>query len=102
MDIEQAIEIIHNGLVSETSVPAQLRANRYLDSKKLEQVRNALDFASDYYKEETLVPKKIALAMVDIYGAFSFKKGFFEDKMLIELEDIGIELQEKAMELFSE
>ena len=102
MDIEQAIEIIYNGLVSENSVPVQLRANRYLDLEKLEQVRKALDFATNYYIGETHVPKKIAMAMVDIYGAFSFKKGFFEEKMLVELEDIGIELQEKAMELFSE
>lgn len=39
--------------------------------------------------------------MVDIQGAFFFQSGF-EEQMLEELEDIGIELQEKALELFSE
>ena len=47
-----------------------------------------------------MIPKKLAIAMVDIQGAFFFKSGF-DEKMLIELEDIGIELQEKALELFS-
>ena len=102
MNIEQAIETIYSGLVSENSVPVQLSARRYLDLEQLDQVRKALEFALEYYKDKEYVPKKIAMAMVDIYGAFSFKKGYFEDKVLVELEDIGIELQEKAMELFSD
>lgn len=100
MNIEEAINIIYDGLVSPNSVPVQLASHRILDRKLLEQVRNALDFAIEYYKKEDLIPKKIAIAMVDIQGAFFFKSGF-EEKMLIELEDIGIELQEKALELFS-
>ena len=102
MRIEQAIDIIYNGLVSENSVPVKLRAYRELDLEQLDQVKKALAFALEYYRDKKFVPKKIAMAMVDIYGAFSFKKGDFEDKTLQELEDIGIELQEKAMELFSE
>lgn len=101
MDIEQAIDIIYTGLVSENSVPVKLASYRILDLEMLDQVRKALDFAIKYYKGNTLVPKKIALAMVDIQGAFFFQNGF-EEEMLEELEDIGIELQEKALELFSE
>jgi len=76
--------------------------NRELDSDLLNQVRVALDVLTHYCKDKETVPKKLALAMVDIYGAFSFQTGYFEDEILEELEGIGIELQEKAMELFSE
>lgn len=100
-NIEQAVDIIYTGLVDVKSVPVQLRSFRILDLEMLDKVRDALDFAIKYYKGKTSVPKKIAIAMVDIYGAFIFKDGF-EEEMLRKLEDIGIELQEKAIELFSE
>ncbi|MGA3674594.1 hypothetical protein [Lysinibacillus agricola] len=102
MDIQEAIEIIYIGLVSENSVPVKLRTNRELDSDLLNQVSEALNVLTHYYKDKETVPKKLALAMLDIYGAFSFQTGYFEDEILEELEGIGIELQEKAMELFSE
>jgi len=102
MGTEEAIAIVYDGLVSENSVPVKLRTNRELDSDLLNQVREALDVLTQYYKDKETVPKKLALAMVDIYGAFSFQAGYFNDEFLKELEGIGIELQEKAMELFSE
>ena len=97
MDIEQAIETIYTGLVSEESVPVKLRAFRELDR----EVQEALSFAIEYYKGKSLVPKKLAMAMVDIFGAFCFNSGFSE-KELRELEDIGMKLQEQALELFDE
>ena len=101
MDIEQAIETIYTGLVSEESVPVKLRALRELDREMLGQVQEALSFAIEYYKGKPLVPKKLAMAMVDIFGAFCFNSGFSE-KELRELEDIGMKLQEQALELFDE
>ena len=102
MGKEEAIAKIYDGLVSENSVPVKLRTNRELDSDLLNQVREALDVVTRYYKDKETVPKKLAVAMVDIYGAFSFQTGYFDDKLLEEVEGIGIELQEKATELFSE
>ena len=49
MDIEQAIETIYTGLVSEESVPVKLRAFRELDREMLGQVQEALSFAIEYY-----------------------------------------------------
>ena len=59
MDIEQAIETIYTGLVSEESVPVKLRAFRELDREMLGQVQEALSFAIEYYKGKALVPKKL-------------------------------------------
>ncbi|MFT9818255.1 hypothetical protein [Lysinibacillus sp. NPDC056185] len=102
MGTEEAIAIIYDGLVSENSVPVKLRTYRELDFDLLNQVREALDVLTQYYKDKETVPKKLAIAMVDINSAFSFQAGYFDDKFLEELEGIGIELQEKAIELFSE
>ena len=102
MNIEQAVDTIYNGLVSESSIPVRLRSHMELDLKQLDSVQKALDYAIEYYKEESFIPKKVALALFDVYGAFSFKEGCFDDDFLVKLEDIGLELQEKALELFSE
>ena len=101
MNIEQAVELIYTGLVSEESVPVKLRAFHELDRELLAQVQEALDFAIEYYKGEPLIPKKLAAALVDIYGAFYFNSGFSENE-LRELEDIGMDLQEKSIELFED
>lgn len=79
----------------------KLRAFRELDREMLGQVQEALSFAIEYYKGKSLVPKKLAMAMVDIFGVFCFNSGFSE-KELRELEDIGMKLQEQALELFDE
>ncbi len=59
MDIEQAIDIIYTGLVSEKSVPVRLASFRILDIGMLDHVREALDFATKYYKGKPFVPKKL-------------------------------------------
>ena len=43
MNIEQAVELIYTGLVSEESVPVKLRAYHELDRELLAQVQEALD-----------------------------------------------------------
>ena len=60
-------------------------------------MQEALDFAIEYYKGEPLIPKKLAAALVDFY----FNSGFSENE-LRELEDIGMDLQEKSIELFED
>ena len=59
MDIEQAIDIIYTGLVSEKSVPVRLASFRILDIGMLDHVREALDFATKYYKGKPFVKKKL-------------------------------------------
>lgn len=101
MNIEQAIDIVYTGFIGKDSVPDQLKFSRKLDLEKLGQVREALDVVEKYYEDTPFVPKKIAMAMVDLQGAFFFKNGF-EEEMLRKLEDIGMEFQEKALKIFSE
>lgn len=46
MDIEQAIDIIYTGLVSEKSVPVRLASFRILDIGMLDQVRECIGFCN--------------------------------------------------------
>ena len=101
MNIEQALDIVYTGFIGKDSVPDQLKSSRKLDLEKLGQVREALDVVEKYYEDTPFVPQKIAMAMVDLQGAFFFKNGF-EEEMLRKLEDIGMEFQEKALKIFSE
>lgn len=56
---------------------------------------------AEIYADEIMVPKVLGLALMDVYGMFSFREGMYSKDELIKLEDIGIELQEKAINLFS-
>lgn len=56
---------------------------------------------AEIYAGEIMVPKVLGLALMDVYGMFSFREGMYSKDELIKLEDIGIELQEKAINLFS-
>ena len=69
--------------------------------KEIEELYKALDFLAEIYAGEIMVPKVLGLALMDVYGMFSFREGMYSKDELIKLEDIGIELQEKAINLFS-
>ncbi|MCV5513953.1 hypothetical protein OFN04_32970, partial [Escherichia coli] len=68
---------------------------------EIEELYKALDFLAEIYADEIMVPKVLGLALMDVYGMFSFREGMYSKDELIKLEDIGIELQEKAINLFS-
>jgi hypothetical protein len=102
MTEKEAIEIIYEGLIGPNSIPVNLRMKEELNYTKLDAVRNATTFLIQFYKKSLLIPKKLALCFIDVYGVFSFKEGFYPEEKLIEYEDIGIELQNLADKLFGE
>lgn len=100
MEIKEAINIVYDGLVGENSIPTDLRMKNGLDYEKLSRVREAINYLISEYSSKLEIPKKLAIAFVDIYGAFQFKKGFYSEKELDEYEKLGIEFQDLAYELF--
>ncbi|WP_323867627.1 hypothetical protein [Xenorhabdus szentirmaii] len=52
---------------------------------EIENLYHALDFLVGFYHEKTEIPKKLVLAFVDVYGAFSFREGMYDEKMLNKL-----------------
>ncbi|PHM60572.1 hypothetical protein Xsto_03862 [Xenorhabdus stockiae] len=101
MNEDIAKNIVFDKLLGENSIPVRLRTKSSFSMDEVEILYNALDFLIDFYHEKTDIPKKLALAFVDVYGAFSFREWMYDEKMLNELEDIGIELQDKATQLLS-
>ncbi|WP_228860253.1 hypothetical protein [Xenorhabdus sp. PB61.4] len=101
MNEDIAQNIVFDKLLGENSIPVRLRTKNSFSMDEIKILYHALDFLIDFYHDKTEIPKKLALAFVDVYGAFSFREGMYDEEMLNELEDIGIELQDKAIQLLS-
>ncbi|EEJ7236601.1 TPA: hypothetical protein O7X39_004526 [Salmonella enterica] len=101
MDKDTALKIVIDKLLGDDSIPVRLRLKKSFSDEELEELYESLDFLAEVYVDESMVPKVLGLALMDVYGMFSFREGMYSKEKLIELEDIGIELQEKAIKLFS-
>ncbi|ASG72504.1 hypothetical protein EXA76_22915 [Salmonella enterica subsp. enterica serovar Stanleyville] len=101
MNKEIALKIVIDKLLGDNSIPVRLRLKRDFSDDEVEDLYKALDFLSEVYADEPTVPKILGLALMDLYGMFSFREGMYSKDKLIKLENIGIELQEKAINLFS-
>ncbi len=78
-----------------------MRGKSLWNKGEFDELLAAIDFLTTEWADKDTVPKRIALAFVDIYGAFSFKDGFYPKDEQEFLEDMGIMLQEKATDLFA-
>ncbi|EGO8362052.1 hypothetical protein EYW98_22430 [Escherichia coli] len=101
MDKEIALKIVVDKLLGNDSIPVRLRLKKDFSDDEVENLYKALDFLAEIYADEIMVPKVLGLALMDVYGMFSFRDGMYSKDKLIKFEDIGIELQEKAINLFS-
>lgn len=87
--------------MSKESLPVRVRGKSLWNKGEFDELLAAIDFLTTEWADKDTVPKRIALAFVDIYGAFSFKDGFYPKDEQEFLEDMGIMLQEKATDLFA-
>ncbi|MCD9584878.1 hypothetical protein [Tenacibaculum maritimum] len=97
---KEAIEIIYEGLIGVNSIPNDIRIKKEFNIDKLNKIKSAINVLTPLYKDKISVPKKLAVCFIDIYGMFQFKEDFFSEEELIMYEDIGIELQDLAYQLF--
>jgi hypothetical protein len=101
MTPETAIEIVYEALLGSNSIPQQLRGKQGLDPRQFEQLTTTLRWLTVQYAAQPVVPKRLALCLVDIYGAFSFSEGFYPPAERDHIEDAGLLLQDLATELLS-
>lgn len=101
MDEQYALQIVADKLLGDDSIPVRLRLNKAFTTDEIECLYQALDFLAECYNEHTTVPKILSLALTDVYGMFSFRVGIYNEDKCRELEDIGIKLQDKAIEIFT-
>ncbi len=102
MDISSAEQQVYDLLASGNSLPVRVRNKLPWTEDEFNELLQSIDVLIQGWSQEHSVPKRIALAFVDIYGAFNFREGFYPQDKLMFLEDMAIALQDKATELFSE
>ncbi|RZK93523.1 MAG: hypothetical protein EOO62_31810, partial [Hymenobacter sp.] len=91
MSRDSALKIVYDCLLGEQSIPAQLRQRQGLNENRFAQLVAALRLLISHYATAKAVPKQLALCMVDIYGAFSFREGMYSEAVTVRLEDAGIQ-----------
>lgn len=101
MNAIKAEKIVYNLLLSDNSLPVRVRSKLSWHENEFNELLHAIDVLTEEWTERESVPKFVALAFVDIYGAFSMKEGFYPKEKQIFLENMAISLQEKASDLFS-
>lgn len=96
-----ALEIVYEKLLGENSIPVKIRTMEKLTENEFTELVEAINFLIDYYKNSENVPKKIALAFIDISNFFFVSNLNYSEKEIELYEDYGIELSRLAEELFS-
>jgi hypothetical protein len=101
MTHDTALQLVYEALLGDHSIPLKLRSKQGLDQRQFEQLTSALRWLIAYYAGQEVVPKRLALCLVDIYGAFSFREGFYSAADTDKMEDAGLLIQDLATELLS-
>ncbi len=102
MSVEQDLATVHRLLVSEDSIPVQLRMREGLDESAYVELMGALERLVEYYGPRAEVPKSLALAFVDVGQHFFFEEGAYPDSELERIEDAGQELSRLGQTLFGD
>jgi len=100
MNTEEAINVTHDSLLGENSLPLKARMKWHISNEEVDKLYHAIDVLIEEYRHKQSVPKKLAACFIDVFGCFSFREGFYSENECRRLEDIGITLQEKAEKLF--
>jgi len=88
-------------LIGEASIPLKIRTRADVSDDEVQELFAAIDFLTAHYADKDAVPKRLALAFVDVYAGFSSTEAFVGRDAMQRFEDIGIALQDKADALFS-
>ena len=96
-----AIDMVCARLIGDASIPLKIRSRADVSEDEVQEMFSAIDFLTAHYADKDTVPKRLALAFVDVYGRFSIAEALVGRDAMQRFEDIGITLQDKADALFS-
>lgn len=100
MDAERAVDLVCARLLGENSIPVKIRTRKCVSEEEISELFFAIDSLIVHYSDQAAVPKRLALAFVDIYVGLNVVDGFYHEHEIQRFEDIGIALQERAYKLF--
>lgn len=98
----EAIRIVDEGLVGPEGVPAKLAMRKGLDKEQLEEVKEALRFLVEAWAGRADVPKKIAMAFVDLGPGMMRAWDFYPEAEQEEIEEASMALVDLGLSLFAE
>ena len=100
MTQEEALIEVEELLLGERSIPVQLRLHEGFDREAYERLVKAIRVLIRHYKDQASVPKKLALAFVDVSNYFFYSEQAYPESVVEDLEDAAYELTALASELF--
>ncbi|MDN4479695.1 hypothetical protein [Demequina muriae] len=102
MSIQNDLRTVERLMLSEHSIPIRLRMREGLDEDAYSDLTAALERLIDHYANHSDVPKRLALAFVDVGAAFDYPEGAYPDSELERIEDVGQELSQMGQMLFGD
>lgn len=99
--VDAAIDMVCARLIGDASIPLKIRTRAEVSDDEVRELFSAIDVLTAHYADKDTVPKRLALAFVDVYGSFSITEASVGRDAMQRFEDIGIALQDRADALFS-
>ncbi|THU38459.1 hypothetical protein FAM09_17480 [Niastella caeni] len=101
MTTEKALNVIYEGLLGEQSILVKLRNKEGLDEEKYDLILEAIEVLKEAYKDQEYIPKKLALAFLDVSNYFIFGDEWYPEEEQEKIEDAGHQLVQAVDELLS-
>lgn len=101
MTTEAALNVIYEGLLGENSIVVKLRNREGLDEEKYDSILEAIEVLKVAYKDQDHIPKKLALAFLDVSTYFIFDDEWYSQEEQEKFEDAGLQLVQAVDELLS-
>ncbi|MFN3866776.1 MAG: hypothetical protein ACK4MD_08705 [Demequina sp.] len=102
MSVQNDLRTVERLMLSEHSIPLRLRRHEGLDEDAYNDLTAALERLTDHYANQSDVPKRLALAFVDVGTAFDYPAGAYPDHELERIRDVGQELAQMGEMLFGD
>lgn len=95
-----ALEIVEKRLLGQNSILVKIKMGYGFDKNEYDELVVSIKILTNIYREAILVPKRLALAFVDISNYFYINEGLYSDEDLNKMEDAVHEIVELANVLF--
>lgn len=98
---ENALQTVYQSLLGDNSLLVKIRRGDGLNETDWEKFKQAVGILIEIYKEKEFIPKKLALAFVDVSNYFYVRQAEYSAAEEDRLEDAAQEIVQMADELFS-
>ena len=102
MDTQTALANVDRLVLGEDSILVKMRSRLGLDREGLDVLVESIEHLIDVYRDQDQVPKRLALAFVDISNYFYFSEQYYSESERDELEDAAQRISELANQLFDD